>query len=115
VFFRVSHLLHIGVIPVIVVEGIPPDLKQGTMKRRQGGGRGGRGNRGKREDRGTGVLPRGKKVTRTRFNAVHKEVRNIFKHKFGIFLLSINKLFPNLVYIFLSFNHMTLITVKMRI
>ncbi|ESO10089.1 hypothetical protein HELRODRAFT_167939 [Helobdella robusta] len=35
-FFRVIHLLQIGIIPLIVIEGIPPNLKQQVMKNRLG-------------------------------------------------------------------------------
>ena len=50
-----NHLLQFGIIPLIVVEGVPPDLKQDTMRNRLGSVNGG-------------------KVKRSRFNALHREV-----------------------------------------
>ena len=34
-FFRISHLLQIGVHPLYVIEGNPPELKQEVMAKRQ--------------------------------------------------------------------------------
>ncbi|KAK3101091.1 hypothetical protein FSP39_000861 [Pinctada imbricata] len=34
-FFRISHLLQIGMHPLFVIEGNPPELKQEVMAKRQ--------------------------------------------------------------------------------
>lgn len=62
-FFRVSHLLQLGIVPLIVVEGVPPDLKQGVMKQRLT-------QRGHCDQAGNNPT---KKVGRSRFQSVHRE------------------------------------------
>ena len=75
VFFRVTHLLRLGIVPVIAVEGIPPQLKQDTMRQRQReGGRGWRGRRRGKKDQHAEVEQVVRIVTRKRFHAVHMEV-----------------------------------------
>lgn len=67
-FFRVSHLLQLGVVPVIVVEGVAPDLKQGVMKKRC---QSNWNHRTKKTHVVSNVLV--PKITRKRFQAVHRE------------------------------------------
>ena len=64
--FRCWSLLSVGVLPVFVVEGKAPDLKQATMKARNAA----RTNSSKPSKDST------RKATRSRFASVLKEVRS---------------------------------------
>lgn len=74
-FFRISHLLQLGVHLVFVIEGRAPELKQQVMAKRQ-------------ETR----FPQRKAVGgqrqggRRNFNACLKEVRYYDKHPFFVFV-----------------------------
>ena len=60
--FRTWSLLSVGVLPVFVVEGVAPELKQGTMKARNAA------------RAGLPNVTSEKQATRSRFTGVLKEV-----------------------------------------
>lgn len=62
-FFRVSSLLQLDIIPVIVVEGVAPDLKQEVMRKRLAAQNGPSHN-----------AISSRKLTRKNFMSVHREV-----------------------------------------
>jgi len=77
----VSSLLQLDIIPVIVVEGVPPDLKQDVMRKRlaaQGG---------RSCYRASATSP--KKLTRKNFSSVNREVEKT-SNGFILFFKNIN-------------------------
>ncbi|XP_023930019.1 flap endonuclease GEN homolog 1 [Lingula anatina] len=78
-FFRTCHLLQLGVLPVFVVEGEPPELKWDTMLHRQQSRFGGSVSRGRGRSRGEGKVSKGRKPGRSHFKAWLRECCELLK------------------------------------